>query len=134
MNLSDIKTYLNNRPFTKSPLPDDTELTKYMNFSILIIKTFYGLDDEFFEENDYAVTIVGEELAYLLDTDPTFDIAKYYNYLKSFTVANGAIKGEVWDKTIGFLGQFVKNIMKALGIDMIQQDSDAKAYYTYTIF
>lgn len=130
MNINDIKNYLNNRPFTPT-LPTDEELTKYMNFAILIVQTFYGIEAEFLNDNN-AITVIGEEVAYLLDNNPTEDVYKMYNYLKKFTVA-GAISGEVFEKTIGFLAPFVKNLMNALGIDLIQTDT-GKSYYNYNIF
>ena len=130
MDIIDIKNYLNGRPFTPD-LPSDEELTKYINFAILIIKTFYGIEDEFLNDNN-AIIVIGEEVAYLLENDPTEDVYKMYNYLKSFTIGNGAIKGEVFEKTIGFLAPFVKNLMNALGIELIQTDTGT-SYYTYSI-
>lgn len=131
MTLSDIKNYLNARPFTPT-LPSDEELTKYMNFSITITKLFYGIDDSWLDTNDYAVTVIGEEIVYLLQNNPTIDIYAEYNYLKSFTVA-GAIRAEVVDKAIGFLAPMVKLLMKALDIELLQGDT-GKSYYTYGIF
>ena len=130
MNLSDIKAYLNSRPFTPQ-LPSDQELTKYMNFSILIVKTFYNIADQFFDTEN-AVTVIGQQIAYLLQNNPTEDIYAMYNYLKKFSVA-GAISGQVIQKTIGFLGPFVKNLLTSLGFQLIQSDS-GKSYYTYSIF
>lgn len=130
MNVSDIKTYLQSRPFPLD-IPTDQELEKYMNFAILIIKVFYGVDPTTFIATT-AVTIIGEEVAYLIETNPFEDIYKMYNYLKKFSVA-GAISGEVIEKTIGMLGTFVKNLMAAEGYEMLEVDT-GKAYYTYSIF
>ena len=130
MQVSDIKTYLENRPFPLD-IPTDEELEKYMNFSLLIIKVFYDVDFTN-ETSEDAITAIGEEVAYLIDNNPNEDIYAMYNYLKKFSVA-GAISGEVVEKTIGFLGTFVKNLMAALGYELIQTDA-GKAYYTYSIF
>lgn len=129
MTLTQIKEYLNGRPFTPV-LPVDTQLTKYMDFAILIIKTFYDVNEEFFNDED-AIAVVGEQISYLLQNNPTEDVYKMYNYLKKFSVA-GAISGEVIDKSIGFLAPFTKNLMSALAFQMIQSDS-GKSYYTYSL-
>lgn len=130
MTVNDIKIYLEERPFP-IVIPNDQQLEKYFNFAKLILKVFYQLTDDQFTEQ--LIEPVGEEVAYLIDNNPFEDIYKQYNYLKSFTIGNGAVKGEVFEKTIGLLGNFVKNLMAALGYQMIQTDT-GKAYYSYAIY
>ena len=130
MNVYDIKAYLQGRPFPLD-IPTDEELEKYVNFAILIIKVFYGVDVNTLVA-ETAITIIGEEVAYLIETNPFEDIYKMYNYLKKFNLAN-AVSGEVIEKTIGMLGTFVKNLMAAEGYEMIETDT-GKAYYNYAIF
>lgn len=131
MQVSDIKTYLEGRPFPLD-IPTDEELEKYMNFSILIIKTFYNVEDSDLQNSD-LIPVVGEEVAYLLENNPYEDVLKFYNYLKKFSVA-GAISGEVSEKVIGFLGTFVKKLMDKLGFVLDVDDSDSTITYTYGIF
>ena len=130
MELNDLKTYLSGSPFTED-LPVDEELSKYMTYSILILKTFYGVDDDFFN-TDEGTIVVGEEVNYLLNNNPHEDVYKMFNYLKKFTIG-GAIAGEVAEITISFLSPFVKNLMKSYDFDLLQTDS-GKSYYVYSIF
>ena len=130
MEVAEVKTYIENRPFPID-IPSDTDLEKFMNFALLIIKVFYGVDFTN-EETEDSIAVIGEEVAYLIDNNPNEDIYAMYNYLKKFSVA-GAISGEVIEKTIGFLGTFVKNLMAALGYELLINDS-GKAYYSYSIF
>ena len=128
MDLNDIKIYLTNRPFPVV-IPADEELEKFYNYAQLILKTFYDVA----EFTDEFIQPVGEEVAFLLENDPFEDVYKMYNYLKKFSIGNGAVTGEVFEKTIGMLSPFVKNLMSALGYEILQS-SDGKAYYTYAIF
>ena len=50
-----------------------------MNFSILIIKTFYNIEDSDLQNSD-LIPVVGEEVAYLLENNPYEDVLKFYNY------------------------------------------------------
>ena len=102
MTLNDIKIYLQGRPFPVV-IPNDEELQKFLNFALLVIKIFYGVDLTN-ETTSEAITIIGEEIAYLLENNPFEDIAKQYDYLKSFAIGNGALRVEIIDKSIGFLG------------------------------
>ena len=128
MTLNDIKIYLQGRPFPVV-IPNDEELQKFLNFALLVIKIFYGVDLTN-ETTSEAITIIGEEIAYLLENNPFEDIAKQYDYLKSFAIGNGALRVEIIDKSIGFLGDLVKNLMKAAGYDLLQ----GNITYTYSIF
>lgn len=130
MQVSKIIEYLNNRAYLND-IPIQQQLTKYINFAEMLFDIFYDIDEQF-KESDEFIKIFSEQVVYLIQNNPTEDIAKMYNYLTSFNVA-GAISGTVKEKIIPYIGNIVKMLLEKYGYQIITADNSS-SYYTYARF
>lgn len=127
--LEDIKNYLNGRARAEQILKlSDNELEKYVNLALIILETYYKMDELLVPETRNA--IIAEETLFVFKNNTDFE--KFYEYegLSQFNIA-GAIQGTVSDDEGKLIPSFVKALLFAAGIDKIQEDIDSDLFTTF---
>lgn len=130
MHLEDFKKYIENRPFVNE-IPSDEELNKVLNFSEMLLDTFYIIPEEFKETEEY-LKVVYEEAIYLMQNDPTSEFLTKYEGLKQFNIA-GAISATVAEEYLPYICRLAKLFLQKYGILPILADN-SKISYNYTTF
>ena len=132
MTLADIKTYLEKRINASEilALPDE-ELEKYMMTSVNLLDTFF-YTEQIVDPLKFAM-IIGEEMIFLFNSNIDLNLFYQYEGLTSFTIGNGAIKGEVDYKNKGDLfSPYVKSILESLGIEEKIETPGSKVKNSFT--
>lgn len=127
--LEDIKNYLNGRARAEQILKlTDNELEKYVNLALIILETYYKIDELLVPET--RNTIIAEETLFVFKNNTDFE--KFYEYegLSQFNIA-GAIQGTVSDDEGKLIPSFVKALLYAAGIDKVQEDIDSDFFTTF---
>lgn len=130
MTLNELKTYLSGRIGTSKLLAlADTELTKYMNTSQLLLNTYFNFSD--ISLLDQQVAVVAQEMLFLFNSNIDLNLFYEYNGLQSFNIG-GAVQGTVAYNQVGSLfGRIVKGLLQANGITQKVQDADADLFTSF---
>lgn len=130
MDLQNFKKYLANYPFIINE-HEDEELRKFVNYAYTLLNTFFTLDEEFKNSEDFE-TALFEEAIYLIQNDPTAEYLTKYENLKSFNVA-GAISATIIEQYLPYISRFVKKYLEANGYYITISDNSNYGY-SYLIY
>lgn len=130
MNLENFKKYLTNYPFVTNDYNDE-ELQKFVNYAYMLLNTFFTLDEEFKNSEEFEIALF-EEAIYLMQNDPTTEYLTKYEYLSSFNIA-GAISASVIEKYLPYISRFVKKYLETHGYYINVSDSSTFDY-NFTTF
>ena len=130
MDLQFFKKYLANYPFIINE-HEDEELRKFVNYAYMILNTFFTLDEEFKNSDDFEIALF-EEAIYLMQNDPNTEYLTKYENLKSFNVA-GAISATVIEEYLPYISRFVKKYLESNGY-YINISDNSKYTYSFSTF
>lgn len=130
MSLNDLKTYLSGRIGTSAILSlADSELTKYMNTSEMLLNTYWNFTE--ISLLDQQVAIVAQEMLFLFNSNIDLNLFYEYNGLQSFNIG-GAVQGTVAYNQVGSLfGKIVKGLLEANGISQKIEDADSDLFTSF---
>lgn len=130
MNIEFFKKYLANYPFIINE-HDDEELQKFVNYAYMLLNTFFTLDEEFKNSEEFEIALF-EEAIYLMQNDPTAEYLTKYENLKSFNVA-GAISATIIEQYLPYISRFVKKYLETHGYYITISDN-SNFGYSYLTF